>query len=91
MRIPGNRLEASEVGLEANDIWSMRGGAVMSAHFLQMAPGLELVAKMMLRDADHSLAEEPILRVRPVRRQSPESLRHFKSGAMPPPGEIKRP
>ena len=57
-----------------------------------MAPRAWLVAQIMLRDADHSLADQPIVRDRAdARRQSTEPLRQVQSDAMPTAGGVKEP
>ncbi len=54
------------VELKANAVRPMVGSDVISEHAFDMAPRAGLVAQKMLRDADHSLADQPIVRVGPL-------------------------
>ena len=56
-----------------------------------MAPRAGQVAEIMLRDADHSLADQPIVRVGSLRGQRMEPLRQFESNAMPTAGGVISP
>ena len=56
-----------------------------------MAPRAGLVAEVMLRDADHSLAAQPIVRVGSLRGQRMEPLRQFESNAKPTAGGVMSP
>jgi hypothetical protein len=47
-----------------------------------MAPRAEQIAQLILRRADHSLADQAINRVRSLRRQSIESLSQGQNDAM---------
>ena len=54
----------------------------MGEHVLEMAPRAEQIAQVILRCADHSLADQAIVRVGPLRRQSIEPLSQGQSDAM---------
>ena len=54
----------------------------MGEHALEMAPRAEQIAQVILRRTDHSLADQAIVRVGPLRRQSIEPLSQGQSDAM---------
>jgi hypothetical protein len=56
-----------------------------------MGPCALLVAQIMLRDADQSLTDQPIARVRPVRSQSAEPLRQCQGGGILTTADVKGP
>jgi hypothetical protein len=58
-------------------------GCAISEHALEMALGAGLVPQMMLRNADHAFADQPIVRIGPVRSNGVEPLRHVQGSAMP--------
>jgi hypothetical protein len=62
----------------------------MCEHVLETAPRAGLVTEIMLRNANQSLADQPIVRVGPL-RQHMEPLRQSQSGAMPTAGALKKP
>jgi hypothetical protein len=45
----------------------------------------------MLRDADHAIADQPIVRIGPVRRQNTEPFCHCRGDAMPTVGAVEVP
>ena len=55
---------------------------IVSEHALEVAPRAEQIAQVILRRTDHSLADQPIVRVGPLRRQSIESLSQGQSDAL---------
>ena len=54
----------------------------MGEHVLEMATRAEQIAQVMLRRTDHSFADQPVVRVGPLRRQNMEPLRQGQSDAM---------
>jgi len=54
---------------------------VVAQRALQMTPSLRLVSQVMVRDADHSLAAQPIVRVGMLPRDGVKPLGHGKGGA----------
>jgi hypothetical protein len=69
----------------------MVDSGVISKHALEMAPGVGLVAQIMLRGADQLLADQSIVRVGPARSQSMEPLSQCQSSAKPTVGDVKDP
>jgi hypothetical protein len=69
----------------------MIDSGMISEHALEMAPRTWLIAQVMLRAADHSLADQSIADVGPVRSQSMESLRQCQSNGIPTPDDVKNP
>ena len=63
----------------------------MSEHALDMAPRAEQIAQVILRRTDHSLADQAIVRVGSLRRQSIEPLSQGQSDAMPAVADAKGP
>ena len=51
----------------------------MRQHMLEMMPGAGQVAQKMVRDADHPVANQRIVRLEPVRRYGAEPFRHCQS------------
>jgi hypothetical protein len=71
------------------DVWV--GSDVTNEHVFQRAPRAGLVAEVMLRDADHSLAAQPIVRVGSLRGQCMKPLCRFESNAKPTAGGVMSP
>jgi hypothetical protein len=63
------------IDLKANEVRPVIGNDVISEHALDMAPRAGLVAQIMLRDAGRSLADQPIVRIRPTPGRGTEPLR----------------
>src|SRR4029077_3352732 len=76
---------------KANNVRRLVGSDVTNEHLFQRAPGAGQVAEVMLRDADHFLAAQPIVRVGSLRGQRMEPLRQFESNAKPTAGGVISP
>ena len=63
----------------------------MGQHALEMAPRAEQIAQVILRRTDHSLADQAIVRVGPLRRQSIEPSSQAQSDALLTAGDAKGP
>jgi hypothetical protein len=63
------------VALKTNNVHRLPGNNVTSERVFQMVPRAGQVAEVKLRDADHSLAAQPIVRVGSLRGQRIEPLR----------------
>src|SRR5215472_8820288 len=79
------------IDLKANNIGPLDGGDVVSCYTFEMAPRARLVAQIMLRDADHLLASQPIERLGAFRSENREPLRQGQSNAMPTARRVKEP
>ena len=64
----------SLIDLKSNAMRFLDRREIVSEHALELAPRAEQIAEVILRRTDHSLADQPIVRVGPLRRQSIESL-----------------
>ena len=63
----------------------------MGEHALEMAPRAEQIAQIILRRTDHSLADQAIVRIGPLRRQRIEPLSQCQSDAMLTAADVKGP
>ena len=57
------------VGLKADNVRRLIGSEVINEHMFQITPSAGEVTEVKLRDADHSLAVKPIVRVGSLRGQ----------------------
>ena len=74
-RHPRIELKAIDLGLPGRR-------NIVSEHVLEVAPRAGLIAQKMFQDTDQSVADQPIVRVGPVRRQATEPSCQCQSEAM---------
>ena len=64
---------------------------IVSEHVLEAVSRAGVVAQVILRNADHPLANQRIVWVGLLRRQATEALRQCQSDAMPTADGLKEP
>jgi hypothetical protein len=74
---------------KGNDVRPLGKRNIVIEHVLETAPRARLVAEVMLRDPNQSLADQPIVRIGPLRRQGTKPLRQCQSGTMPSAGGLE--
>src|SRR5689334_16459428 len=87
----GSRRRPLVAALKATELRLLGRSNIVGEHALEMAPRAEQIAHVMLRRTDHSLADQPIVRVGLLRRQSVEPLSQGQSDALLAAADVEGP
>ena len=79
------------VELQANELPFMAGRSGLCERPFNMASRALLIAKVVVRDRDHSLADKSIVRIEASRRQGTKPVRQRQRGAIIDTIDVKRP
>ena len=71
------------VELQPNELPLVAGSSGLCERPFDMASRALLIPKVVVRDADHPLANQPIVRIEARRHQGSEPVRQGQSGAVP--------